>query len=95
MLDIPRTAFAALFANLRERLDNLDMRSLATAQLASGICGNARNGRMFGQCMQFKPTPSPTITVRASHYEAERMNLLKRRGSGWLRWFHESRQAQT
>jgi hypothetical protein len=95
MLYIARPADATLVANLRNRLDNLDMRSLAAAHLASGICGNARNGRMLGQCTLFKPTPSPTITVRASHYEAERMNLLKRRGSGWLRWFHESRQAQT
>ncbi|MFT5776232.1 MAG: hypothetical protein ACI9NG_002199 [Hyphomonas sp.] len=34
MLNVSRTAFAALFANLRERLDNLDMRALVTAHLA-------------------------------------------------------------
>jgi hypothetical protein len=95
MLDIPRTAFAALFANLGERLYNLDMRSLATAHLASGICGNARNGRMFRWCMQIQPTSSPTITVRAPHYKSECMDLLKRWDSRWLSWFHESRQAQT
>tara|TARA_R110002072_G_scaffold9762_12_gene46825 strand:- start:4833 stop:5123 length:291 start_codon:yes stop_codon:yes gene_type:complete len=47
VLDVARSTNAALFANLGYRLDNLDMRSLATAHLASGICGNVRNGRMF------------------------------------------------
>tara|TARA_R110000803_G_scaffold176711_1_gene239107 strand:- start:9044 stop:9193 length:150 start_codon:yes stop_codon:yes gene_type:complete len=49
MLDIARSTNAALFANLRNRLHDFDIRSLATAHLASGICGNARNGRMLGQ----------------------------------------------
>tara|TARA_R110000764_G_scaffold167701_1_gene254871 strand:+ start:12998 stop:13363 length:366 start_codon:yes stop_codon:yes gene_type:complete len=91
VLNVSRTAFAALFANLGERLDNLHMRSLATAHLASGIRSNACNGRMLGQCTQFKPTPSPTITVRASHNKPECANFLKRWNFGWLRWFHESR----
>jgi hypothetical protein len=47
MLDITKAADAALFANLRNRLHDFDMRTLAIAHLASGICGNARNGRMF------------------------------------------------
>jgi hypothetical protein len=47
MLGISRTASSALFANLCKRLNHFDMRSLAGAQLASGIPGNAQNRRIF------------------------------------------------
>jgi hypothetical protein len=47
MLGISRTASSALFANLCERLHHFDMRSLAAAQLAPGILGNAQNRRIF------------------------------------------------
>jgi hypothetical protein len=52
MFDIARSTNAALFANLRNRLNDFHTRSLATARLAPGICGNALNGRTFRQCMQ-------------------------------------------
>jgi hypothetical protein len=95
MLGISRTASSALFANLCKRLNHFDMRSLANAHLTSGIRGNAQNRRMYRQCMQIQPTTSSTIAVRTPHYQSECVDFLKRWDSGWLRWFHESRKAQT
>jgi hypothetical protein len=95
VLDIARSTNAALYANLLNRLHDFDMRSLTIAHLASGICRNALNRRLFRQCVQIQPPPSPTIAVCTPHYQSERMDLLKRWGSGWLRWFNDSGQPQT
>jgi len=94
VLDIALPADAALLANLRNRLNHFHIGSLAAAHLASGIRSDTRNGRMFRQCAQIQPAPFPATLSGTGDNKTKGMDFVKRWDSGWLRRFHDNRQAQ-